>query len=54
MVKTGTNNPINKEKNEIKTDIDINEENVLPTFTLFKNNLFTGLTINVKIKDINK
>tara|TARA_Y100000022_G_C13057927_1_gene287493 strand:+ start:271 stop:567 length:297 start_codon:yes stop_codon:yes gene_type:complete len=48
----GTNNPITKEKNEIKTDIENIEDNVLLILNLYLKHLFNGLTIKVRIKEI--
>ena len=48
----GTNNPIIKEKNEIKIEIENIEDNVLLILNLYLKNLFNGLTIKVRIKEI--
>ena len=53
FVKIGTNNPTSKEKEEIRTEMEIKDYIVLPVLNLFKNNLFIGLTIKVKIKEMN-
>ena len=48
----GTNNPITKEKNEIKIEIEIIEDKVLLILNLHLKNLFNGLIIRVRIKAI--
>ena len=46
----GTNNPITKEKNEIRIEIESIEDKVLLILNLHLKNLFNGLIIRVRIK----
>ena len=48
----GTNNPITKEKNETRKEIEIIDDKVLLILNLHLKNLFNGLIIRVRIKAI--
>jgi len=52
LVKTGTNNTINKDKKDIIIVNDIREDKEFPIFNLLFNNLLNGLIIRVKIIEI--
>tara|TARA_B100002051_G_scaffold182262_1_gene172578 strand:+ start:359 stop:655 length:297 start_codon:yes stop_codon:yes gene_type:complete len=52
LERIGTNNPITKEKNEIRIEIESIEDKVLLILNLHLKNLFNGLIIRVRIKAI--
>ena len=52
LVKTGTNNPINKEKKDINIVNDKRGDKEFPIFNLFFNNLLNGVIIKVNIIEI--
>tara|TARA_B100001250_G_scaffold157225_1_gene135118 strand:- start:758 stop:1021 length:264 start_codon:yes stop_codon:yes gene_type:complete len=52
LVKTGTNNTINKDKKDISIVNDKREDKEFLIFNLFFNNLLNGVIIRVKIIEI--